>query len=196
MKHVSHLVVVGVLGLIAAGIAVSAFTAMVDDSFGTHELGQYYRKDSVAERAKSPPLSYADSESCLISACHGENAEDEVLRITLGGGHARIKCQACHGPAHGHASSGGEEDPPVIWTSDRRLPATESEALEPEALDEYLAAMARDLVPFCMECHQTLAGKPRSFPQIDSLESHSKMMGEGDEAGCTWCHDYHTCEAQ
>ena len=76
--------------------------------------------------------------------------------------HARVPCETCHGPGKEHAEAEGEA---------------------PIARPEGKGA--------CLVCHQRLAARPGSFPQIEWRE-HYKFVGVADESvECTRCHDPH-----
>ncbi|HAK93589.1 MAG TPA: hypothetical protein DCM87_00910 [Planctomycetes bacterium] len=191
MKHIRHILVAAVAALAAAAAAVVVLSMLVPADFGTHPPGWSYRQGSLKENAGAPPLAYAAEESCAQKSCHGGENPVARLNTTLRGGHKNIGCQACHGPGQAHVASGGAKDGPVIWKPETRVGAAEYDKLPKEEQQKIDDARAAFHVGFCMGCHQELAGKPASLPQVASFEKHRKQNGDGSEAGCTSCHSAH-----
>lgn len=152
--HREHLV--RVAGLFAAGVVVFVLlrSLLIPEGFGRYG---HYRAGALDD-ARAQEVAHAGRDACL--ACHEDAAE-----AAKGGGHARVRCEACHGPLAAHA-----EDP------------TERKAVKPDA--------AR----LCVRCHQASVARPASFPQKDRAEhagdeacttchvAHHPAIGGGEEA--------------
>lgn len=114
--------------LFVAGIA--AFLLMrwwlVPPDFGVYG---HYRAGAL-EDSRGRVLAYAGQAACI--ECHGE-----VAAIRQAGRHARVRCEACHGPLARHAS--GDSDVPPARPDTRAL---------------------------CIGCHAGMRGKPPAFPQV------------------------------
>jgi len=93
--HREHLV--RVAGLFLAAIVVFAMLQflLIPEGFGRYG---HYRAGALDD-ARAHPLVYAGRAACLD--CHADAAD-----AAKGGGHARVHCEACHGPLASHA---GEE---------------------------------------------------------------------------------------
>jgi hypothetical protein len=191
MKHIQHLLIVAVVGLVTAVAAVTVLSALVPADFGAQPQGWEYRKSSLDEHAKAPPIVYAAEESCSQKNCHGGENAKAGLNVSLGGKHKKIGCQACHGAAQSHVASAGAKDGPTIWKPENPLSEEERAKLPKEELEKLDNARAAFHVGFCLGCHAQAAGKPEAFPQIASFEKHRKANGDGSEAGCTSCHNPH-----
>jgi len=78
------------------------------------------------------------------------------------GNHKNVACETCHGPANGH------------------LTTIDADRVELEV------NRTKDL---CLTCHQAIAGRPDSQPQID-LAAHAEEMGfdPAAEGPCLDCH--------
>jgi hypothetical protein len=151
--HAEHLV--RVLGLFAAGIlAFGVLRAqLVPADFG--RFGHF--RAGALDDARARPLAFAGRAACVD--CH-----TEAVEAAKGSGHARVRCEACHGPLAAHAA-----DP------------NEHKAVRPDA----------KLV--CVRCHQSNVARPAQFPQRDRAEhagdescttchvAHHPAMG-GEEA--------------
>ncbi len=191
MKHIRHILLVAVAALALGAVSVVVLLALVPGDFGTFPPGWTYRESSLKENADAPPLAYAAEESCGQKSCHGGENPVSRLNVTLRGGHKNIGCQACHGLGQAHVAAGGVKDSPVIWKSEIRVGDAEFAKLSKEEQQKLEDARAAFHIGFCMRCHQELAGKPASLPQIASFEGHRKQNGDGSEAGCTSCHNAH-----
>jgi len=124
--HYGHLVRVVVL----FGAAVLVFV-LLQGFFVPNDFGVYghYRAGALEDN-QNLPLSYAGRAACV--ECHVD-----VPEATVGGAHADVRCEACHGPLAVHA-----EDP----------------AVDPGRPDAGI---------LCARCHQSLAARPAGFPQVD-----------------------------
>lgn len=153
-KDYEHLARVAALA--GAGVVVFLLLQqlLVPEGFGVYG---HYRAGALDD-ARAQEVAHAGRDACL--ACHEDAAE-----AAKGGGHARVRCEACHGALAAHA-----EDP------------TERKAVKPDA--------AR----LCVRCHQASVARPASFPQKDRAEhagdeacttchvAHHPAIGGGEEA--------------
>ena len=73
--------------------------------------------------------------------CH-----DDQAKVRIGGKHAHVACEACHGPLANHANDPAANVPKL-----------------PEVAD------------LCRRCHEKDAAKPKQFPQVATAE-HSDGM--------------------
>jgi hypothetical protein len=119
-------------GLFAAGVLVflGARSALTPDDFGA--LG-HYRASAVGDN-RADPLVHAGRAAC--AACHAEPA-----KALAEGAHARVGCEACHGPLARHAEA-----------------------------PEGQKAERPDGRQTCVRCHGRTAGRPAAFPQVDPAE--------------------------
>jgi predicted CXXCH cytochrome family protein len=95
------------------------------------DFGKYghFRAGAIADVASRTPR-YAGRALCI--ECHGD-----IEEARQGGKHARIGCEACHGPLGAHARAETDEAP-----------------IRPNAR------------AVCLQCHTGGQGKPTTFPQI------------------------------
>ena len=128
-RHYDH--VLRVLGLFAAGFVVFLIVRhfMIPADFG---LYGFYRAGALADAAKAQAPLYAGEAVCLD--CHSD-----VGTLRKDTRHAKVRCEACHGPLAQHASGDVAVKPP---------------ALNPRLL--------------CLRCHTTQAGLPAGFPHVVS----------------------------
>jgi hypothetical protein len=99
----------------------------------------FYRTSARVD-AMAKPLVYAGEVECVL--CHSEQDE---LRQT--GRHAKVNCEACHGPSWKHTQEPTDVHPTKI-----------------------------DLATLCVRCHTRAAGKPAAFPQV-AAASHYPARG-------------------
>ncbi len=193
MKHIQHLLIVVVVALVTAVAAVTVLYALVPADFGPQPGGWEYRKSSLDEHAAAPPIVYAAEDSCSQENCHGGKDPKATVNVLLGGKHKDIGCQACHGGAQSHVASGGAKDSPSVWKPEKPLGKEERAKLPDEERKKLADAGAAAHIPFCLTCHQKVAGRPGSVTQIASFEKHREEYGDGTEAGCTTsgCHKPH-----
>jgi hypothetical protein len=130
--HLFRLAAVFAIGLVLFFVARGF---MVPHSFG--EYG-HYRGDALTEIA-ARPAAFAGHQAC--ETCH-----TDVLDTKKNSKHARVNCEACHGPLARHA-----DDP---------------SALEPAKLDTAV---------LCVRCHEANIAKPRDFPQVVSADHSSGL---------------------
>ena len=124
-RHGAHLIRLGVVVLIFVGLFAVLREHMVPETFG--EFG-HYRGAALAELRAAEPV-FAGQDAC--AACH-----DEAVTAKSKGKHARIACEACHGPQARHAAEGSPK------------PARP------------------DSIQLCGRCHESNSAKPKSFPQV------------------------------
>jgi hypothetical protein len=122
-----------VLGLFLVGLLafMGLQALMVPKGFGA--LGHY--RPGALEDNRARALAHAGRAAC--AECHDEPA----ARLKTGK-HARIGCEACHGPQGVHASGPDEANKPP-----RPNPAT-----------------------LCVTCHLANVGRPAAFPQVQPKE--------------------------
>ena len=85
-----------------------------------------------------------------------EGCHPDVFEVKSKSKHSGVACEACHGPQAKHAEDPGSIKPP--------LP---------------------DTAVLCVRCHEANSAKPKSFPQVNSVE-HS-----GGQP-CGTCHQPHS----
>ncbi len=125
--HKGHLV--RVAALFAAGIVVFLVmrAVLVPKGFG---LYGHYRAGALDDN-RARTLVHAGRAACLD--CHADQAA-----ALKGGRHARVRCEACHGPLGRHAA-----DP------------MGQKAVKPDSR------------VLCARCHQANVARPARFPQIE-----------------------------
>ena len=126
-EHLLRLVAIFVVGF-ALFIVVRAM--LVPDDFGVYG---HFRSGALDDN-RQRPLAHAGVAAC--SDCH-----DDVVTSRAGGGHEKVRCEACHGPLAAHA-----DDP---------------SAQAPELPDPGTV---------CLRCHLPAMAKPATFPQVDPAE--------------------------
>lgn len=126
--HKGHLV--RVAALFAAGVLVflALQALLVPKGFGA--LGHY--RPGALDDNRARPLAHAGRAACV--ECHSD-----VWEVLQKGKHARVRCEACHGPLAKHAG-----DP------------SEAKAVKPEPKT------------LCARCHQESVARPAKFPQVDA----------------------------
>jgi hypothetical protein len=128
--HKDHLFRMAVLFLAGIAVFLALKAACVPDGFGVYG---HYRAGALDEN-RARPVSYAGRAACV--ECHSD-----VPETARGGGHAFIRCEACHGPLAAHAA-----DPGV------------HQAARP------------DSKVLCARCHAPNVARPARFPQVDPAE--------------------------
>jgi len=121
-----------VAALFVAGILLFLVirAVAVPKDFGVYG---HFRGRAIAEN-QARPLVFAGHRAC--EECHSD-----VRDVKKGGKHARVACEACHGPLATHAG-----DP------------TETEPERPDGRTT------------CLVCHTPSVAKPAGFPQVDPRE--------------------------
>jgi hypothetical protein len=135
-KDAAHLIRPAVVFLAGLLIFLGLRSALVPSDFG--KWGHY--RAGALEEIRSKPLRYAGKETC--AGCHVEQAGQWEA-----GKHARVACEACHGPAAAHAA--------------------DFDKVKPASLD---------IASLCSGCHEKDAAKPSWFRQVASAE-HSGGAG-------------------
>jgi len=119
------LVLVGALGLF---VVIRA--AVIPKGFG--EYGHY--RPGALDLVRSKPISYAGQDTCVL--CHEDQA-----KVRASGKHAKVACEACHGPLAKHANDPGSLKP-----------------------------VRPDTTVLCRRCHEKDVAKPEKFPQVATAE--------------------------
>jgi hypothetical protein len=132
-KDVEHLLRLATVFLVGTVLFLVLRSQFVPRSFGKYG---HYRADAVGEIA-ALPVKYAGHQVC--EGCHSDIAE-----VKQAGPHARVNCEACHGPQARHADDPGSIQP--------QLP---------------------DSGVLCAKCHEANIAKPQGFPQVVSLDHSS-----------------------
>lgn len=122
----SHLVRMAVLFVVGLTVFLVGRSFFVPADFGVY--GHY--RASALDDARARPIRFAGQAACV--ECHGDIGD---LRKTAR--HAKVSCEACHGPLATHAA--GEEP---------------------------LKPVHPDGAKICVGCHLKSASKPTAFPQI------------------------------
>lgn len=125
--HKDHLVRVAGLFAVAVLVFLVLQAFLVPEGFG---LYGHYRAGALEEN-RVRPVAFAGRAACV--ECHSE-----VPEAAKGGGHAAVRCEACHGPLAAHA-----QDP------------LGSKAIKPDS---------RQL---CARCHAANVARPPRFPQVE-----------------------------
>jgi hypothetical protein len=127
--HYGHLVRVAALfgGFVVAFVFIQA--SLVPDDFGAYG---HYRAGALDDN-RAHPLVHAGRAACVD--CHFD-----VPEAAAEGGHATIRCEACHGPLARHA-----DDP----------------AIEPGRPDAPV---------LCARCHAANVARPAGFPQVEVVD--------------------------
>ena len=127
---------------------------------------------SIENQASNPPAfpQYAGNDIC--AGCH-----EEHYLLWKEGGHNKVSCETCHGPAGDHIR---------LDVEPRQLMKLPGEA------------------KLCLSCHGPSAGSLHSgIPRVESLEAHVKFVGEKHsvktdvektKGRCIFCHDPHSLE--
>lgn len=129
-RDVEHLVRMAGLFVVGTLVFLGVRAAFMPADFG---LYGHYRAGALDDN-RAQQQRYAGRYLC--EDCHDDVAEDRA-----GGAHARIGCEACHGPLLAHA-----EDP------------TEVVPERPEG------------GRVCVICHEASPSRPARFPQVDAEE--------------------------
>lgn len=130
-----HLVRVALVFLAGLVVFLAVRGVLVPKSFGQYG---HYRGESLNEIA-ARPIQYAGREAC--ADCH-----PDIVGVKSKGKHAKLGCEACHGPLAKHAA--------------------DSSAVKP---------VRPDTAVLCVRCHEANASKPVKFPQVISKEHSSGM---------------------
>src|ERR1035441_5083506 len=88
-----HLIRPAVALLAALGIFLIIRALVIPKAFGQYG---YYRPAALTE-IRQRPIAYAGQDQCVM--CH-----DDEAKTRAAGKHARVACEACHGPLAEHAA--------------------------------------------------------------------------------------------
>lgn len=130
LKDAAHLVRLAGLFAVAVVVFLVLRGVLIPADFG--ELG-HYRAGALDDNAHVGAR-FAGRAAC--ADCH-----DLVPEELAAGAHAKVGCEACHGPLAGHASDPEAEVPPVL-----------------------------DTRSLCAACHAAEPAKPAWFPQVVPAE--------------------------
>lgn len=130
VRDASHLLRLVVVFIAALGAFMLLRQAVIPKAFG--QYGHY--RPGALESIRQRPVFFAGQDACI--ACH-----DDQAKARSSGRHARVACEACHGPQAQHAN-------------------------DPSALKPQLP----EVLTLCRRCHEKDAAKPRSFPQVVTAE--------------------------
>lgn len=121
-----------VAGLFLAGLVVFLVVQrlLVPSDFGIYG---HYRAGALKD-IKALPVVHAGQAACV--ACHSDEGA-----LKQKGKHAKVSCEACHGPLGRHAAGESDEKP-----------------ARPHGRTT------------CLFCHEKLQARPASHPQVDSKE--------------------------
>ena len=126
----AHLIRPAVVLVAAMGLFVAIRAAVIPKNFGAY--GHY--RPGALDLVRSKPIGYAGQDTCVL--CHEDQA-----KARASGKHAKVACEACHGPQAKHAN-----DP---------------SSLKPTR---------PDVANLCRRCHEKDAAKPEKFPQVATVE--------------------------
>lgn len=129
-QDIRHLVFLFVLFLVAIACFFALRKALTPAGFGFYG---HYRAGSLDDN-RARPLKFAGQAECVL--CH--DTQDAVRQK---GKHARIACEACHGPQAAHAN----------------MPAVHKPRIS-------------DVSTLCASCHEKSAAKPKWFKQVQRAE--------------------------
>ena len=134
-RNAGHLIRPALVLLAGLGAFLVLRALVVPKDFGKYGHYRAAALDMIAAR----PIAYAGHEQCVM--CH-----DAEGKVHSSGKHARVACEACHGPLAQHADDPAAHVP--------KLP---------------------DVANLCRRCHEKDAAKPQGFPQVDTV-AHSQGM--------------------
>jgi len=183
-KHISRLLI---LVVVFAAVAFTAKKVLTPATF--YQYG-HYRGAAVAEIASKVPKlqGSASCQSChkavyaeWSAGIHRKSTKDNVIQglvVKNGPG-----CEVCHtGPAGNHPS----REAMPLSLEDRVTTITHKHIAHPaDVPGRNLMLAANDMSSLCLNCHEKLAARPKTQPQIE-VASHS-----GKEL-CTACHNPHS----
>lgn len=134
MRHLirdsAHLLRPALVLIATLGVFLLVRSAVIPKAFG--QYGHY--RPGALELNRLRPVSFAGQETCVL--CHEDQA-----KVRAAGRHARVACEACHGPQARHAEDPAARKP--------QLP---------------------DVAILCRRCHEKDTAKPKSFPQVATAE--------------------------
>jgi len=133
MKDAAHLL--RLAGLFAVGIVIFLLLRQVLVPPGFGQYGHF--RPGAMDMVRDRPMTYAGRTTCEM--CH-----EEQLKVLQSGKHAKLGCEACHGPQAKHADDSSNVKPvlPVAHV-------------------------------LCPVCHESNSAKPKGFPQVVTAEHSS-----------------------
>ncbi|MBL8231618.1 MAG: hypothetical protein JNL98_24185 [Bryobacterales bacterium] len=135
LRESGHLIrLAAVLAVAVVGFLVLR-AAVIPPEFGKYG---HYRPGALEDNQKRA-IQYAGQADCL--SCHEEQAKQRSA-----GKHAKVSCEACHGPLAKHTE-------------------------DPQANKPQLPQGAT----LCASCHEKDAAKPKWFPQVVTAEHNTGM---------------------
>jgi hypothetical protein len=132
-RDAGHLLRPTLVLLAGIGIFLVIRSAVIPEAFGKY--GHY--RPGALDAIRALPVNYAGQSDCLV--CHDSQAEARSK-----GKHARVTCEACHGPQSKHAADPGSVVPQKL-----------------------------DIANLCRLCHEKDSAKPPTFPQVITAD-HSQ----------------------
>jgi hypothetical protein len=130
LRDSAHLIRPALVLLACLAVFLMIRSAIVPKAFG--QYGHY--RPGALELVRQHPAAFAGQETCV--ACH-----DDEAKAHGAGKHARVACEACHGPLAQHADDPAAHVP--------KLP---------------------EVANLCRRCHEKDAAKPKTFPQVVTAE--------------------------
>jgi predicted CXXCH cytochrome family protein len=181
-KHIVRLILILVAFL---AIAYAGIVFLTDPSF--YRFG-HYRADSVPELAAGEPR-FRGPDYCR--GCHLDRHAEWSE-----GGHAKVKCEICHGPAGQHPATGKlpiPDDPVKLCTTCHEAMPARPAAQPQIVVDEHPFPHETPVV--CSECHNPHApgiGAPEAVVEPLQPEPEKPPLGAAgiprQAAGCKGCH--------
>lgn len=132
VRDAAHLVRLVLVLVVALVLFLVVRQAVVPPTFG--QYGHF--RGAVLEEIRARPVAFAGHATC--ESCH-----DTVLAEKKDGKHAKVACEACHGPQAKHADDPGSVKPEL-----------------PKA------------ATLCARCHEADSAKPSTFPQLVTKEHY------------------------
>jgi Cytochrome c7 and related cytochrome c len=139
LRDAGHLIRPALVLLAGLALFMVVRGAVAPKGFGKY--GHY--RPQYLEIARAKPIRYAGQDVC--ASCH-----DAEATMRAAGRHAKVACEACHGPLAAHAD-------------------------DPSALKPKLPEVAT----LCARCHEKDPAKPKTFPQVVTAD-HSGGMACND----------------
>jgi hypothetical protein len=139
LRDSGHLIRPAIVLLAGLGVFLAIRAAVVPKGFG--QYGHYRAGALTAIRQR--PIAYAGQDTCVM--CHEDQGKTRAA-----GRHAKVACEACHGPQAAHANDSSAVKP--------KLP---------------------DAATLCRRCHEKDAAKPATFPQVVTAEHSGGMVCTG-----------------
>lgn len=146
LREAGHLVRLAVVVVVCVGVFLVLRAAVVPASFGVHG---HYRAEALDDvRSRAP--SFAGQAECI--ACH-----EDQHKAKAAGRHARINCEACHGPLAAHAAEPTSK-PKIADVPALCINCHEKDSAKPKSLPQVISKQHSDGTP-CEACHQPHAPK-------------------------------------